>query len=405
MNWTLTPEQQAAAQAHLKACRAQVGTGPEWPDAPEAKPTHTLAVVGAGTMGVGIALAAAQAGVNTLIMDISPEALNKGLDRLRTSLNNAVNRKQLSAEAAQAAWQRVRGTTLLTDLAHVDAVIEAVYENIELKAKLLAELGRTCAPHTWLASNTSTLDIDHLGQASGRPDRFVGTHFLTPAHIVPLVEVVCSDKTNATTLSQARGLIQRMGKLPIQTANQWGFIGNRIFEAYLAKADELVLGGIPPARIDTALEAFGMAMGPCRTVDMAGLDIANQVIEQRHAALPHGYPAHHRAVTRRLAAIGRLGVKTGQGHYVYDGKTPLPDPHLPALVSELQAELGVHPLGELSDEAIVTQCVQPLMAEGEALLREGVAHRASDIDLVWVVGYGFPANTGGPMHLAAHLKG
>lgn len=404
MNWTLTPEQQAAAQAHLKTCRAQAGTGPEWPDAPEARPTDTLAVVGAGTMGVGIALAAALAGVNTLIMDISFEALRKGLDRLRTSLNNAVKRNQLHAEAAEAAWQRVRGTTLLTELAHVDAVIEAVYENIELKASVLAELGRTCASHTWLASNTSTLDIDHLGHASGRPDRFVGTHFLTPAHIVPLVEVVRSNKTSATTLAQSRGLIQRMGKLPIQTANQWGFIGNRIFEAYLAKADELVLGGIPPTRIDTALETFGMAMGPCRTVDMAGLDIASQVIAQRHATLPHGYPALHRAVTRRLAAIGRLGVKTGQGHYVYDGKTPLPDPSLPVLVNELQAELGVRPLGELSDEAIVTQCVQPLMAEGEALLRERVAHRASDIDLVWVVGYGFPSHTGGPMHLAMNLK-
>lgn len=390
---------QDQAQTYLQQARSAAGRGPEWPAIDQPTSLQSVGVVGAGTMGAGIALCSARAGFDTCLMDINPESLAKGLQRIKTSLDNAVKRLQMTEEDAKVAWHHVRDTTVLADLAGADVVVEAVFEDLNLKSRVLSQLGQCCAPKTWLTSNTSTLNIDHLAQASGRPDRFVGTHFLTPAHIVPLVEVVRGQQTSAQTLAQAGQWVQRLGKLPIQTANQWGFIGNRLFEAYLKEADAMVLGGIAPDRIDRALEQFGMAMGPCRTVDMAGLDIADQVIQERSASLPGGYPDSHRAVTRNLAAMGRLGVKSGRGHYIYEGKTPLPDPELAQLLAQWRQNLKLPELGPLSDEDIIQRCISPLIEEGQKVLRTQVALRASDIDLVWVIGYGFPAKKGGPMYM------
>ena len=396
MNTSSSPDQ---AETYLNNARCNAGQGPEWPPLGTTANLCSVGVVGAGTMGAGIALSSARAGLDTWLMDINPESLAKGLQRIHTSLDNAVKRHQMTEEDANVAWQHVHGTTLITDLTDMDVVVEAVFEDLNLKSRVLSQLGQCCTPKTLLTSNTSTLDIDHLAQASGRPDRFVGTHFLTPAHIVPLVEVVRGKHTSAQTLAQAGQWVQRLGKLPIQTANQWGFIGNRLFEAYLKEADAMVLGGIEPERIDRALEQFGMAMGPCRTVDMAGLDIADQVIQERSASLPAGYPASHRAVTRHLAAMGRLGVKSGRGHYVYEGKTPLSDPELPQLVTQWRQQLNLPTLGPMSDDEIVQRCISPLIKEGQSVLHTQVALRASDIDLVWVIGYGFPAKKGGPMFM------
>jgi 3-hydroxyacyl-CoA dehydrogenase len=393
-----------SAQQYLQLAQQQAGKGQEWPPLPLDHQLIKVGVVGAGTMGAGIAQAAAKAGMQTWLMDIDANSLQNGLQRIRTSLSNAVQRNQLSAQEEQAAWGNLHGTQSIEDLTDADVVIEAVYEDLNLKSRVLAQLGVICQPKTLLTSNTSTLDIDHLAQASGRADQFVGTHFLTPAHIVPLVEVVRGQRSSPEALALAGHLVTRMGKTPIQTSNAWGFIGNRLFEAYLKEADALVLAGIPPQRIDTALQSFGMAMGPCRTVDMAGLDIADQVITERAKALPQGYPPTHRVVTRRLAEMGRLGVKSGRGHYLYQGKTPCPDTSLDELLDAWRKELGIKAMEDLSDQEIVQRCIDPLIEEGQRVLREGVALRESDIDLVWVVGYGFPASLGGPMRMSHQIK-
>jgi 3-hydroxyacyl-CoA dehydrogenase len=303
----------------------------------------------------------------------------------------------MTAEQALAAMARLRTSVHLEDLRSAEWVIEAVYENLDLKKQVLAQLGQVCQTNAWLASNTSTLDVEVLGEASGRPQQFVGMHFLTPAHVIPLLEVVRSSQTGEATLAAAKQLTCRLGKLPIQTRNAWGFIGNRLFEVYLREVDALLVGGLSPARVDAALEGFGMVMGPCRMVDMAGLDIATQVIEQRSAQIPGGYPPSHRILTRTLAQAGRLGVKTGSGHYRYEGHHPLHAPEVETLSQRLRAELNLSQTSALTDEDIVQRCMAPLVAEGFQILKEQVAWRESDIDLVWVDGYGFPASRGGPM--------
>lgn len=396
----LTGQAALAARAYVDAAKAGAGLGPEWPCVSDLAEPQVAAVVGAGTMGTGIAQALAGAGLVTQIIDADASRLRSSVERIRSSLAGAVERGRLDSAEAERRLARLRPDTSWDTLRDADLVIEAVYENLAVKQQVLTRLGTVCAPRTWFASNTSTLDIDALAAASGRPAQVVGMHFLVPAHVVPLVEVVRGAATDARTLAAAAALARCIGKLPVQTGNAWGFIGNRLFEAYLREADALVLAGVAPGRIDAALEAFGMAMGPCRTVDMAGLDIAAQVIAERSARLPGGYPAAHRAVTRRLAALGRLGVKSGRGYYLYERRVPRPDPDLGRVAGEAARELRVQPLGAIGDDEIVRRCIAPLVDEGRRTLAEGVARRAEDIDLVWVIGYGFPAEHGGPMYFA-----
>ena len=385
-----------SAQAYLAAARKTAGQGAEWPSI-QVPDLQYAGVVGAGTMGAGIAQALVRAGIETTLVDRDPDALERARQRLQQSFSAAVTRGKMRPEQRVAAMDKLRISTALGDLGSAEFVIEAVYENLDLKKQVLQHLGRICQPNAWLASNTSTLDVDLLGEASGRPTQFVGMHFLTPAHVIPLLEVVRSSHTDEVTLSAAKQLTFRLGKLPIQTRNAWGFIGNRLFEVYLREVDALVVGGLSPARVDAALESFGMVMGPCRMVDMAGLDIASQVVEQRSAQIPGGYPRAHRALTRALAQAGRLGVKTGRGHYFYEGHQAVEDPELGDWSERLKMELGLPDTTWLTDQEIVQRCLQPMVAEGLQVLNERVAYRETDVDLVWVDGYGFPAKQGGPM--------
>lgn len=394
--------QREAARRYLDTARAEAGQGPEWPSVPGAAPLRTAAVVGAGTMGAGIAQCLIGAGLATRLFDRDAAALQRGVQRIRASLDKAHQRGELGADALDRRLALLQPTSQWEALAGADVVIEAVPESPAIKHEVLHRLGTICAPGAWFASNTSTLDIDALGQACGRPAQLLGMHFLTPAHVTPLLEVVRGAATNARTLAAAAELTRRIGKIPVQTGNAWGFIGNRLFEGYLSEVDMLLLGGVPPEHIDAALQDFGFALGPCRTLDMAGLDISAQVVQARAAMLPDGLPPTRRLLTRRLAELGRLGVKSGRGHYLYDGRVPKPDPELAALAAEAARSAGVAPLPPLTDAEIVQRCLRPLVEEGRAVLAEGVALRASDVDLVWVLGYGFPAHRGGPMFMAGH---
>lgn len=401
MTPALPPTAKAAA-AHLAAARHACLSGPEWPPLGAEPPERTLAVVGAGTMGCGIALAALAAGLRTRLLDVNAEALTRGCDRVARSLQSAVERGQISEAQRQDRQARLLPGTDWAALSDADVVIEAVYEHLPTKQAVLDRLDAVCGPGTLRVSNTSTLDIDALAAASRWPEQVLGMHFLTPAHITPLLEVVRGAATSARSLARAQALAQRLGKLPVQCANAWGFIGNRMFEGYLAEVDALQLGGVPAERIDAALQGWGFALGPCRTLDMAGTDLVSQVLAAR--AGPFADPPAYRRVTRALAEAGRLGHKSGRGHYLYEGRQARPDPDLARLCATEAARFGVPPLPALDDAQIVQRCLQPLVAEGQRLLAEGVACRASDIDLVWVLGYGFPAARGGPMWWAAQAS-
>jgi len=388
-----------AADVYLAQARQATLHGAEWPVVPDGPADRVLAVVGAGTMGTGIALCALAAGVPTRLADAQPEALARGLARIRASLDSAVARGRLTSAERDTRLALLHPCETWQELADADAVIEAVYENLAVKQALWAQLDAVCEPQTLFISNTSTLDIDAMAHASGRPDRVLGMHFLTPAHITPLVEVVRGETASATSVARARAWATRLGKLPVLCGNAWGFIGNRMFEGYLREVDALQLKGVPAERIDRVLETFGFALGPCRTLDMAGTDLVSQVLAER--AKRFDQPPAYRRITRRLAELGRFGQKNGRGHYLYDGRLAVPDPDLTRVCAEEAAHLGLAQQPDVSDQHIVARCMQPLVDEGQRLLVEGVARRASDIDLVWVLGYGFPASKGGPLWWAA----
>lgn len=399
--WTLPvpPALRDRAQAHLAQAREAVSRGAEWPAGEPGAPTdQTLAVVGSGTMGTGIAQCALAAGFDVHLTDTRDEAVQRGAERVAASLAGAVARGQLDRREQAARLARLHTGRSDAALAQADVVIEAVYEDLGVKQALLTRMHAACPPRTLLLSNTSTLDIDELARGSGRADRVAGMHFLTPAHLTPLVEVVRGQATSDASLARARALALRLGKLPVLAGNAWGFIGNRLFEGYLREVDALQLEGVPAARIDVALEAFGFALGPCRTLDMAGTDLVSQVLVARGQRVEQG-PAYRR-ITRRLAELGRHGHKSGRGHYWYEGRQHRPDPDLQRICAEEALALGIAPAPDISDDAIVRRCVMPLITEGQRVLTDGMACRASDIDLVWVLGYGFPAARGGPMAMA-----
>ena len=399
-NWhqPVDAAQRDAATAYLAQARQHTSQGNEWPSIINTQPDQTLAVMGAGTMGTGIALCALAAGYVTHLFDVSNEALQRGVARIHASLDNALARGKLTPEAHHERLTRLRTHTDWQCLPNCDVVIEAVFENMRIKQEVMAQLHTHCPSHTLLISNTSTLDIDVMANACGRPDQVLGMHFLTPAHITPLVEVVKGRLTSDMSLSRAREVAKRLGKLPVLTGNCWGFIGNRMFEGYLREVDALQLQGVRAERIDHALEQFGFALGPCRTLDMAGTDLVSQVLTER--ALKFAQDPAYRRITYRLAELGRLGHKSGRGHYVYDGKQRHPDPDLQRICAEEAARFGIAQNPDVSDAHIVQQCVQPLIDEGQRVLAEGMASRASDIDLLWVLGYGFPAERGGPMYMS-----
>jgi 3-hydroxyacyl-CoA dehydrogenase len=395
---TLTPptaDQCRAAERHLAQARLSAAQGQEWPRLPLPLELRRVGVVGAGTMGTDIARCAIGAGLEVVLLDAQPDALDRARQRIARSLDNAAQRGAFTPAEAGSLLSALRPTGEWRELAEVDLVIEAVYEDTSVKCEVMTRLDALCAPRTVFVSNTSTLDVDTLAAATRRPQQVLGMHFLTPAHVTPLVEVVRGQLTSAAALVQARALAQRLGKLPVLTTNAWGFIGNRMFEAYLREVDALQLQGVPAARIDAALQAFGFALGPCRTLDMAGTDLVSQVLAERGKRFQQ--PPAYRRITRRLAEMGRFGHKTGRGHYLYDAGRAQPDPDLERVCREEAQSLGIGWSPAMSDEDIVRRCVTPLIEEGQAVLRERIACRASDIDLVWVLGYGFPAQRGGPM--------
>lgn len=299
--------------------------------------------------------------------------------------------------------QRLSGALSDAALAECDLVIEAVFEDLGLKRSVCHRLGQVCKPGAIIATNTSTLDVDVLAQASGRPTEFVGMHFFSPAHVMRLLEVVRGAQTSPQVLATVMQLARRLGKVAVVSGVCYGFIGNRMAEVYMREAEFLIMEGSAPAEVDAAVEALGMAMGPCRMLDMAGIDVgARTVIEHgKIGGLPPD-PAY-RALVRRLFELGRFGQKTGCGYYRYEGRTAVPDPQAGRIAADTAAAHGIALRDGIEAQEIVERLLYPMIDEAARILEEGIAYRPGDIDVVWTAGYGFPDHLGGPLFFADQI--
>ncbi len=359
------------------------------------------AVVGAGTMGGGIAMAFANAGIPVVIRDASSEALERGMATIRNNYSISVQRGRLSALEAEKRLALIQPRTDYSGFEEAGIIVEAVFEDLELKKKVFAELDEAARPGAILASNTSSLDIDQMAAVTRRPDRVLGLHFFNPAHVMRLVEIVRGAATAPETLAVAVALARRLGKVAVVVGNCLGFVGNRMFEQYRREAQLLVEEGAWPREVDEALRDFGMAMGPLATGDLVGLDVAYRIRKLFEARMPPG--ARRPLIEDRLYAMGRLGQKTGAGWYRYSrARVAEDDPEVERLIEEIRREAGLS-LRPFTPQEIVERTVFALVNEGARILEEGIALRASDIDVVWLNGFGFPAWRGGPLWYASSL--
>ncbi len=364
----------------------------------EPRPVEALGVVGGGTMGAGIATAALLAGLPVTLVEQTPEAAAKARLAIEGNLDGAVRRGKLAAEARD----RIDLTTT-TDheaLSEAGLVIEAVFESMDVKRQVFDELDRVMKQGAVLATNTSYLDVAEIAATTRRPADVIGMHFFSPAHVMKLLEVVVPETTAAEVTATAFALGKRLGKIAVRAGVCDGFIGNRILSHYRAAANEMVLKGASPYRIDAALEAFGFAMGPFKVADLAGLDIGHMTRARKGPQPGEVNPDWD----DRLNEMGRLGRKTGRGYYIYDEESPKgrPDDELDGIIETVRAERGAEPV-QVSDNEIVERYLAAMVNEAARVVGEGIARRPLDVDAVLLFGYGFPRWRGGPMMYADHV--
>ena len=369
----------------------------------EAKSVKRVGIIGAGTMGGGIAMCFAQAGFRVTLVDQDQDGLDRGMGIIRKNYDISVQRGRLSADQVSSFLSHLEATTDWEMLKGADLVIEAVFENLELKQQVFKQLDGICDPHTILASNTSYQSIDALAAVTNRPERVVGMHFFSPANVMRLLEVVRGDASDDATLQTAMSVGKRIGKVCVLSGMCYGFIGNRMLRHYGREAALCVMEGASPAQVDQAMERWGMAMGPLAVGDLAGLDIGYKAREQ--LTDEEKGPRVNYMLADRLVEAGRLGQKSGSGYYRYDAatRTREEDPIVSEIIEATRSELGIKPR-EITEEEIVDRLTLALANEGACILEEGIAQRASDIDVVYCHGYGFPRFRGGPMH-AAEVRG
>jgi 3-hydroxyacyl-CoA dehydrogenase len=389
---------QSKALIHVFFGEREVAKIPDVPKETPLIPIKSAAVVGAGTMGGGIAMVFANAGIAVLLKETDQAALDRGLANIQKNYANSVKRERFTQEFVQERLKLIRPTLSYDDFADADLVIEAVFESMALKKKVFAELDRVCKPDAILASNTSTLDIDEIAAATARPQSVIGTHFFSPANVMRLLELVRGKATSKEVIATCMQLSKKLSKIGVLVGNCFGFAGNRMFQPYRREAQFLVEEGASVEAVDQALYDFGMAMGPLATADLAGLDIGWR-IRKEHSDLYK--PGVRRPIVEdRLCELGRFGQKTGAGWYKYDeNRRPIPDSEVAGLARQWAFEAGVAQ-HSLSSEEIGERCIYALVNEGARILEEGYALRAVDIDVIYLNGYGFPAYRGGPMWYA-----
>lgn len=357
-----------------------------------------VAVLGAGTMGAGIAYSHLGAGFEVHLLDNDDDGLDRGRRTIEKLFAAGVERGKLTEETAREGYARLSSGIDYAAVADADLIVEAVFESMAVKKDVFQRLGNTCKGGAILATNTSTLDIDTIAAASGRPADVVGLHFFSPAHVMRLIEIVRGRETGADVIATSLELAKKLGKIGVVVGNCTGFVGNRMLYGYARENQFLLLEGAPPETVDCVLQDWGMAMGPNAVGDLAGLDIGYKARRER-SDLPDD-PRLFR-VADMLVEQGRLGQKTGAGVFRYpDGsRKPRPDPEVQRMIRGEAERLGVEQR-EIGEDEIVERCVYSLINEGANILEEGIAIRAGDIDVIWLNGYGFPRHRGGPMHYA-----
>ncbi len=390
--------EQSKALIHVFFSEREVSKIPDVPKETPILPVKSAAVVGAGTMGGGIAMVLANAGIPVVLKEADQPALDRGLTTIRKNYANSVQRGRFSQEVAEERLQRIKPTLTYDDFANVDLVIEAVFEGMALKKEVFKELDRVCKSSAILASNTSTLSIDEIASSTSRPASVIGTHFFSPANVMRLLEIVRGKATSKEVIATCMQLSKTLGKVGVLVGNCRGFVGNRMFGPYRREAQFLVEEGASIEAVDRALTDFGMALGPLATGDLAGLDVGWRIRkEYRHLEVPG---IRQPFAEDRLCELGRYGQKTGAGWYKYDDqRRATPDPLLVELIAKWVAEAGI-PQRQISAAEIVDRCLYALVNEGARILEEGFALRASDIDIIYINGYGFSAHRGGPMWYA-----
>jgi 3-hydroxyacyl-CoA dehydrogenase len=392
---------ESKALRHLFFAEREVARIPDVPKDTPSRSIRRAAVVGAGTMGGGIAMTYANAGIPVLLKEVDQTALDKGLATIRQNYESSVAKGKMTAEALERTMALITPTTTYDGFDSVDVVVEAVFEDMDLKRATFAELGRVTRPDCILASNSSTLDIDEFAGASGRPEMVLGHHFFSPAHIMKLLEIVRGRATSKETIATSLKLAKQLGKVGVVVGNCFGFVANRMLAYYMREAYLLLEEGASAAQIDKALTDFGMPMGPFAMQDVAGIDVSARIRQYLKSIGKTRAEGPQSEVMDRLYEMGRYGQKTGAGWYRYEpgSRTPIPDSLIDDLAAKESARRGLT-RRSITDEEIIARITTALANEGARVLEEGYAIRPGDIDIIYVYGFGFPRHRGGPMFYA-----
>ena len=355
-------------------------------------------IIGAGTMGGGIAMNFLNVGIPVTIVETSQEALDRGLGVIRKNYENTAKKGRMTQDDVEKRMGLLTPTLKMEDLADADIIIEAVFENMDVKKDIFTKLDKIAKPGAILASNTSTLDVNEIASVTGRPEQVIGLHFFSPANVMKLLEIVRADKTSDSVLATSLALAKRIKKVGVVVGVCDGFVGNRMVHRYGDEARKIVEEGARPEDVDAAMNALGLPMGPFQMSDMAGLDIGYSI--RQHQAKVRGEPEPDGWLDR-IVKTGRKGQKTGGGIYDYgEDRKPKPNADVQKLIEDYRAEQGTQPR-EIGQEEITGRLAYSLVNEGAKILEEGIAQRASDIDVIYIYGYGFPAYRGGPMQYAS----
>jgi 3-hydroxyacyl-CoA dehydrogenase len=389
---------QARALIHAFFAERAVSKIPDIPKDTAVYNIRKVAIIGAGTMGGGIAMACANAGISVLLKDVEQPALLRGMETIRKNYESSVKKGRFSVQVMADRTALIHAQLGYEGFEDADLIIEAAVEKMELKKRIFAEIDKIAKQDCVLATNTSTLDIDEIASATSRPGSVIGLHFFSPAHVMRLVEIVRGAATSKEVVATALALSKKLGKVGVVVGNCRGFVGNRMMLPYMREAQFLVEEGATPEQVDRALTNFGMAMGIFAVDDMGGIDVQWHVLqESKHLQKPG---ERKPLVLDKLFHMGRLGQKTGAGWYRYDeNRKPIADPEVHALIEKTAQEGGIE-RRHISDDEIIERCLYIMINEGAKILEEGYALRAADIDVIYLTGYGFPAYRGGPMWFA-----
>ena len=397
----LVSSPESKALRHVFFAERAASKIPDVPDDTPARAIRSAAVIGAGTMGGGIAMCFANAGIPVRVLEVKQEALDKGVATIRKNYEASARKGKLTTAQVEERMGLIQPSLAYAEVAQADIVIEAVFEDLAVKEGVFRQLDEVMKKGAILASNTSTLDVNRIAGFTRRPADVIGTHFFSPANVMKLLEIVRGQATGKDVLATVLGLAKKLGKTGVVSGVCDGFIGNRMLARYVEQALLLIEEGALPPQVDAALEKFGMAMGPFRMADLAGGDVSWFIRKRRYAENPN---SRRQVIADRLCEMGRFGQKTSAGWYRYEPgrREAIPDPAVDELIVSASREMDVA-RRKISAEEIVERCILALVNEGAKILEEGIALRASDIDVVYLTGYGFPPYRGGPMHYADSL--